>query len=195
MDEGLETEVKFAAQTLEKVRHGLVTAGAELRQPRTFEINLRLDDSQGSLRAAGKVLRLRQDASAWLTLKLPLGPWGTQAKTLREMEVEVSDLQVAHKILNGLGFGVWFRYEKYRESYKLGTTEVSLDELPFGRFVEIEGSLEGIEEAMALLGLPDAERITAGYYTLFHEAKDRLGLALEDCTFAGWAEASEGNPV
>lgn len=195
MGDGLETEVKFAVHSLAPVRERLLTAGAELIQPRTLEVNLRLDDSQGSLRGAGKVLRLRRDAFAWLTLKLPVGPWDTQAKTLREIEVKVSDLEAAHEILTELGYRVWFTYEKVRESYCLDRTEVSLDELPFGCFVEIEGSLEDIAEATALLGLPDAQRITAGYFTLFQRVKDQSGLNFDDCTFANWRGVNTGGSV
>jgi adenylate cyclase class 2 len=190
MGDGLETEVKFAAQRLAPVREQLLAAGAELVQPRTLEVNLRLDDAQGGLLAAGKVLRLRQDSSARLTLKLPVGPWGTQAKTLRELEVELGDLEVAREILAELGFHTWFTYEKYRESYHLAGTEVSLDELPFGSFVEIEGSLEAIAEVTSLLGLTDAGRITSGYFMLFQGAKERLGLPFDDCTFANWRGVS-----
>lgn len=195
MGDGLETEVKFAVRELAPVRERLRAAGAELVQPRTFEINLRLDDAQGVLLAAGKVLRLRQDSSARLTLKLPVGPWGTQAKTLRELEVELGDFEVAREILAELGFHTWFTYEKYRESYHLAGTEISLDELPFGSFVEIEGSLEAIGEVAPLLGLGDARRITSGYFMLFQGAKERLGLPFDDCTFANWRDLSGGESV
>jgi adenylate cyclase class 2 len=195
MGDGLETEVKFAAQTLVPVRERLLAAGAELVQPRTFELNLRLDDAQGGMLATGKVLRLRRDSSAWLTLKLPVGPWGTQAKTLRELEVELNDFDIAREILAELGFHTWFTYEKYRESYHLTGTEISLDELPFGSFVEIEGSLEAIREVTPLLGLAEAQPITSGYFMLFQEAKQRLGLPFDDCTFANWRRLREGESV
>jgi adenylate cyclase class 2 len=163
-----------------------MAAGAELVQPRVLEVNLRFDDPQDGLQRTGRVLRLRQDSRAWLTLKLPVGPWGTQAKTLRELELEVSDLKTARQILVELGFRVWFIYEKVRESYHLGEVEVSLDRLPFGSFVEIEGTLEQIAAAVEFLGLGDAERITTGYVTLFREARDRLNLPFDDCTFENW---------
>ena len=131
MSDKLETEVKFAVEELAGVRERLLAAGAELVRERVLEVNLRFDNPWNGLRAAGKVLRLRRDDRVRMTLKLPVGPWGTQAKTLREIELEVSDLTIARQLLVELGFHSWFVYEKYRENYHLGGTEISLDELPF----------------------------------------------------------------
>lgn len=191
MSDKLEIEVKFAVEELAAVRERLLTAGAELLRERVLEVNLRFDNPWNGLRAAGKVLRLRRDDRVRLTLKLPVGPWDTQAKTLRELELEVSDLTVARQLLVELGFHIWFIYEKYRESYHLGGTEISLDELPFGSFVEIEGSLEQIGAVVDILGLESSKRITAGYVSLFYEVKDRLNLPFDDCTFAAWSDHEE----
>jgi len=187
----LETETKFAVDDLAPVREALLAAGAELVHPRTLEVNLRLDNAAGDYRLLGKVLRLRKDSCARLTLKLPAGPWGTEAKTLRELEVEVSDFDTTQQILAELGFKPWFTYEKYRESYELAGTEISLDQLPFGSFVEIEGSLEQINQVAGRLGLLDEKRITAGYASLFYQIKQQLNLPFTDCTFANW-EKQEG---
>ena len=191
MTDKLETEAKYAVPDPDAMRERLLAAGAEPAQLRTLEINLRLDSSGGELRAAGVLLRLRQDSHARLTLKLPVGPWGTQAKTLRELELEVSDLEIARQILSELNYHVWFTYEKYRETYSLTGAEISVDELPFGSFIEIEGSLEQIAAAAALLGLDGARRITAGYVTLFQEAIEGLDFPARECTFAAWSQYLE----
>jgi adenylate cyclase class 2 len=188
---GLEIEVKFEVGDVGKMRERLAVAGAELVRPRTFEVNLRFDDPGNGLRTAGKVLRLRQDDAARLTLKLPAGPWNDQAKTLHELEVEVNDFETTLQILVGLGYRVWFRYEKYRENYHLDGTEISLDEMPFGNYVEIEGPLPAIERAAERLGLADARRITSGYYELFQQAKKQRGLSIDHCTFEAWQAGLE----
>ena len=188
MSDHLETEVKYAVPDPAALRERLRSAGADLIQPRAHELNLRWDNPAGELRAAGIVLRLRQDNQARLTLKLPVGPWGAEAKTLRELELEVSDFEVARQILAALGFEVWLTYEKYREIYDLAGAEISVDELPFGSFVEIEGSLEEIAAVARSLELDGAPRITAGYGMLFLEARERQGVAAEACTFAAWQE-------
>ncbi len=187
---GLETEVKFAVADLPAVQARLFAAGAELIAPRTLEVNLRLDNPWDGLTAAGKVLRLRYyHPRTTLTLKLPAGPWRTNAKVLHELEVELGDFETAQQMLKALGFRVWFRYEKYRVVYQLAGAEVCLDELPFGDFVEIEGELGQIEGVAGRLGLLDAERITTGYLELFRQARVQLNLPFDDCTFANWEAA------
>jgi adenylate cyclase class 2 len=64
-----ETEVKFYIQDLDRLKTRLEELGAHLIQERVLETNLRLDLPDASLRAEGRVLRLRQDTAARLTYK------------------------------------------------------------------------------------------------------------------------------
>ena len=64
-----EVEVKLHTPDLERVREALEKAGATLTKPRVFERNLRYNSADGSLMAAGNVLRLRQDDAVKLTFK------------------------------------------------------------------------------------------------------------------------------
>ena len=187
MTDILETEVKFAIRDLAAVKQTLKAANAKLVQPRTRELNLRFDTAGNTLQAAGKVLRLRRDRQVHLTLKLPAGPWGERAKTLREIEVVVSDFDAARHLLEGLGYRIWLTYEKFREVQVLDGVQVCLDELPFGSFVELEGDLVGIDAAATRLNLPEDRRVTAGYVDLFFQARDRMGIPLQNCTFAEWS--------
>ena len=186
MNDILETEVKFVVRDLTAVKQALEAANAELVQPRTRELNLRFDTAGNALQAAGKVLRLRRDRQVHLTLKLPAGPWGERAKTLREIELVVSDFDAARHLLEGLGYRVWLTYEKFREVQVLDAVKVCLDELPFGVFVELEGDLEAIDAAATRLNLQEDTRVTAGYVELFFQARDRLGIPVQNCTFAEW---------
>ncbi|MBN1314272.1 MAG: class IV adenylate cyclase [Anaerolineales bacterium] len=188
---GLETEVKFEVGDVGEMRGRLAGAGAKLARPRMLEVNLRFDGPGNELRTTGRVLRLRQDDRARLTLKLPAGPWNDQAKTLHELEVEVGDFETTLQILVGLGYRVWFRYEKYRENYHLDETEISLDEMPFGNYIEIEGPLPAINRVAEQLGLAGARRITNGYYELFQQAKNLMGLLMDNCTFSEWQTGLE----
>jgi len=56
-----------------------------------------------------------------------------------EFEVEISDLTTGRHIFEVLGYEVITIYEKFRASYSLDNVELSLDEMPFGEFMEIEG--------------------------------------------------------
>lgn len=72
-----------------------------------------------------------------------------------EYETEVSDASETKSILQELGLHPRVIYEKRRDVWRLRSAEVVLDELPFGDFMEIEGSLSSIREVEMLLGIDD----------------------------------------
>ncbi|MBI3979942.1 MAG: class IV adenylate cyclase [Chloroflexi bacterium] len=163
-----EVEVKFRVTDLGLLRDRLAGLGAE-RGRRVFEENLVFDRPDGSLRAAGQLLRLRHAGDAvTLTFKSPLP--SARFKVRREVEVRVDDFGRGRAILEALGFGVAATYEKHRETWRIGDAEVELDELPFGTFVEIEGSESAIEAIAAALSLDMAEAIVKDYLQLAREA-------------------------
>lgn len=107
------------------------------------------------LRQTRAVLRLRRtDSKAFLTYKRRIQN-ETGVKEQIEYETEVSDVEATEKILENIGFTLSLVYEKRRKTWKLRNAEVALDELPFGLYMEIEGTLSAIFEAEALLGAED----------------------------------------
>lgn len=186
--DSLEVEVKFHVADLNLFRQRLVEAGATLHKPRAYEQNLVFDTADHYLRRRLQLLRLRQDTHATLTLKSPApADRDSEAKVRHELEIEVSDFDIAAAIFEALGFLPQIIYEKYRETFHLGSLEVVLDELPFGNFVELEGDENAIQEASAMLGLSWAERILANYLTLFATVRVRYGLPFKDITFDNFA--------
>jgi adenylate cyclase, class 2 len=98
--------------------------------------------------------------------------------------VTVDSFHRARAFLEALGYQVWMAYEKYRTTYALNNTLVTLDELPYGSFVEIEGPTpEGIAEVAGSLGLDWAARINDSYVALFDHARQTLDLAFRDLSF------------
>jgi adenylate cyclase class 2 len=91
------------------------------------------------------------------------------------------------EILEHLGFEAQQVYEKYRETFALDDVEVVLDELPYGNFVELEGSEEGIRAAAGKLDLPWEQRILDNYLYLMARMKKRYGLDFDDLTFENFA--------
>ena len=133
-----EREVKFFINDIKEIQKHLLASGAEIIKPRVLESNLRFDLPDRSLSAAGKVLRLRKDSQVRLTYK----DRATNEDVIserEELEIQVSDFDTAYALLTALGYEVSVRYEKYRTTYLLQNTEIDLDELPFGCFLEIEG--------------------------------------------------------
>lgn len=181
-----ELEVKFYVWDLERLERRLQEFGAHLIQPRIQEINLRFDTPDGRLGRTGQVLRLRQDSAARLTYKGP-GELREGARLRKELEFTVSDFETAKALFESLGFGVSLWYEKFRAVYELRGTLVTLDELPYGNFVEIEGAdPHSIHNVADLLGLDWEKRAPESYTGLFEGLRQRRGLEFRDLTFANF---------
>jgi adenylate cyclase class 2 len=182
-----ETEVKLYVPDLTAVEKRLEEVGAKLTAPRVFEVNARYDDASGTLSRERKVLRLRRDTRIRLTYKDEGGErTASNALSRYEAEVEVSEFDTMQAILEQLGYRPYMIYEKYRTTYEVEGTEVALDEMPYGNFVEIEGDDESITRALERLHLANAPRMAAGYAVLFENVKRNLGLHFQDLTFANF---------
>lgn len=180
-----ETEVKFYVRDLQKVRRRLLALGADLTSPRLLERNFRFDTPDRRLSAGGEVLRLRQDSHAWLTYKKALNSFEERT----EIETGVDDFEATRELLVALGYEPTLCYEKFRETFHLDPVEVMLDELPIGCFFEIEGpTMEAVQETAARLGLSWERRVRMSYMRLFELLSQKLGLAVQDITFATFAD-------
>ena len=186
-DSLLEIEVKFFVPTVEPFRAKLLELGATLGQKRVFERNLLLDTPDQRLRQAEQVLRLRQDNNVRLTFKSkPIHH--SEMKVREEIEMEVGDLKTAVLLFNRLGYQPQLVYEKYRETYHLGTAEIVLDELPYGDFIEIEGDEADIRRMAEAMGLDWNGRLSHNYLQLMHQLKQHHNLPFNDLTFANFAD-------
>jgi adenylate cyclase class 2 len=114
------------------------------------------------------VLRLRRAGErATLTFKRRL-PGASAIKQQREEETAVADPEAMAAILEALGFTATLIYEKRRQTWRLGQTEI--DVLPFGLFMEIEGranEIKLVERKLAMKGLR-AEHATYPQLTAKH---------------------------
>lgn len=182
----LEIEIKFYVPDIDSIRAKISSLGAELKDS-GFETNILFDDEEMRLTQGKKLLRLRQDSRCRLTVKAPPDDVDTtktnQFKIFREMEVGVSDFQTMIAILEQLGFYPRQVYEKQRETYLFNHTELCLDTLPYGHFLEIEGGKDDIRKAAETIGLSWEKRITANYMSLFATIQKQLSLPFNDVTF------------
>lgn len=178
-----EVEVKFLVRDLPGLAGRLQALGARVHAPRVHELNLRFDTQDGALTRERQVLRLRQDVNAVMTFKGP-SSLGDEVSTRQEIEFTVSDFTAAQHLLEALGYRVAVSYEKYRTTYELGPVLVTLDEMPFGSFVEIEGpNGADIRTAAAALKLDWDARSTASYLGLFYQFRAARGLTAKNLTF------------
>ncbi|MBI5945292.1 MAG: class IV adenylate cyclase [Chloroflexi bacterium] len=180
---GQEIEVKFFVRDLKKIELRLLELKAQLIQPRVHELNFRYDLPDGSMRTMGRVLRIRQDAVATMTYKGPsILTDGVFSRV--ELETEIGDFTTAQQILEALGYVKILAYEKFRAVYELDSFHIMLDELPYGDFVEIEGTDgAGLREMSSRLGLNIEAAVGAGYARIFEDYNMRHGHASSDLTF------------
>lgn len=185
--DNIETELKLYVPDLKPVAQRLEALGATLTAPRILEKNTRYEDAEGKIAAAGTVVRLRQDTRARLTYKEGERSVGEYGSSRYEAEVDVSDFGKMETILGKLGFHPVLVYEKYRTTYALDDAEITLDEMPYGNFVEIEADEDVIGRLVDTLDLQDARRMAGSYTTLFKIVKQNLRLEFTDLTFANFA--------
>ena len=184
---GQETEAKFYVRNLSRVKSRLDELGARLVQQRILETNIRFDLPGAPLRAEGRVLRLRRDTGTKFTYKsASTNEQGVLSR--EEIEFGVDDYEKAKRFLEALGYQKLVYYEKYRTTYESNEALIMLDELPYGTFVEIEGSIVEAIRAMAdQLDLQWNTAIATSYNALFDRARQSLNLTLQDLSFAEFA--------
>lgn len=181
-----ELEVKFYLTNLPALERRLQEIGAVVAHARVHETNLRFDTPEGELAKTLRVLRLRQDTAARVTYKGP-GELSGGVRLRQEIEFTVSDFNNARTLFEALGYTVYLMYEKHRTTYRLGEVLVTLDEMPFGSFAEIEGpDPESIAAVNQQLGLDWETRILDSYTGLFDRLCQRLGLNFRDLSFANF---------
>jgi adenylate cyclase class 2 len=182
-----ELEVKLYLSDLSAFQKRLEALGARLVQPRVHEFNLRFDTPSGDLARTSQVLRLRRDSACHITYKGP----GTDldgVRSRREIEFSVSDFDAARALLEALGYQVSVIYEKHRSTFLLDEVLVTLDQLPYGDFVEIEGPDAGnIRAASVKLGVNWEARIVESYIALFERLREVIKLPFRDLTFENFA--------
>ena len=180
--EALEIEVKFYVADLERMQRRILALGAESKG-RVFENNVRYEDENNTLIRKKSLLRLRRDAKTILTFKSSPPVASTEFKVFNELEVEVSNFETLNRILENLGFHPEQLYEKWRETLILDQTGFYLDTMPYGTFLEIEGSGEDIRAYAAGLGLNWQKRILLNYLEIFEIIRQTLTLNFNDLTF------------
>ena len=146
----IEKKYRLSARQREDALRRLPEIGAK-RKGEDFEVNTLY--SGPNLEMGICVLRLRRIGKRGiLTFKQRI-PSKSDIKHQREDETRVDDPDAMEAILDALGFEPALVYEKRRETWTLGKTEIMIDDLPFGLFMEIEGTepdIRAIEKKLAI---------------------------------------------
>jgi adenylate cyclase class 2 len=179
-----ETEIKLAVADARTARRLLRAAGFRVSKSRVFETNTAFDTPELGLRRAATLLRVRQAGGvATVTYKGP--PVIARHKSREELELEISDARAMGTIMERLGLGPVFRYDKYRTEYRQpGRAGIAtLDETPVGVYMELEGTPRWIDRAARKLGFAENDYITASYARLYLEWCERSGVRPSDMVF------------
>lgn len=174
----IETEKKYRLSELrrELVVFSLERSGAEF-VGREFEENTIY--SNDALKAEKAIVRIRKtDNKTLLTYKKRIQN-ESDVKEQIEHETGVSNPEAAEAIIAELGLKAILIYEKFRETWKLPTAEIVIDELPFGLFMEIEGSEDEIAKTESLLGIEDLETEHETYPRLAARLGEKKGSVTE----------------
>lgn len=163
-----EVEIKFALKDRAALVQKLEELGGERLYPETFEDNIVMD-RRGELRTKGALLRVRKFGRyALATFKGPVAFEGG-VKKREEVQTGVESFELAIQLFDSLGFKPVFRYQKYREVWRVRGTEVVLDRTPIGHYFEIEGPIELIREVAEALEMNMDSGIRQTYADLYRQ--------------------------
>jgi adenylate cyclase, class 2 len=116
---------------------------------------------------------------------------GRRHKVREETELVITDAAALQKIFEGLGLRGWFRYEKYRTTYKLPARLkwaqgllIEIDRTPIGTYVELEGPGAAIDRAANELGFAQSDFILKNYLVLYLEDCKKRGVQPTHMLFA-----------
>jgi len=185
----VEIEIKYHIPFPTTIREQLLRLDLRREGP-FFETNRRFEDAKSGLLRRNCLLRLRSANRCTLTWKSPPEKTDTEFKTLQEVEVEISDPEAMTQILSCLGFRAVQVYEKYRETFFFTDAQCCLDRMPYGDFLEIEGSRDAIRRISSQLGLDWHRRILFNYLEIFEMIKRSMALPFDDVTFTNFHDLS-----
>ena len=149
----VEKKYRLSEKQRDEVVQRLPKIGAK-RKGEEFEDNTLY--AGAGLDVGRSVLRLRRIGKRGILTFKERFPTRSDIKHQREDETVVADPDAMELILEALGFTAGLIYEKRRETWILGKTEIVIDELPFGLFMEIEGAeqeIRRIETELTIKGL------------------------------------------
>jgi adenylate cyclase class 2 len=178
-----EIEVKFPLTDRGALTRRLQEIGAHRLYPETFEDNIVLD-RRGELRTKGALLRVRKFGKyAIATYKGPMSMEGG-IKKREEVQTGVESFELAIELLDALGFKPVFRYQKFREVWRVKDVEIVLDRTPIGEYFEIEGPIDVIRSVASDLGMNMDQAIRQTYADLYRLARRTRSDLPENMVFA-----------
>ena len=148
-----EIEAKFVDVNIDDMRERLRKVGATLEQPMRDMRRALIEEPQHE--AEHSFIRIRDEGDkVTLTYKRHADNADAQIDSAREIETTVGDFDATVAIFEASGWHFKTYQESRRETWKLGTVEIVIDEWPWIQpYIEIEaGSPEEVQDTAKLLG-------------------------------------------
>jgi len=166
MEKYLEKEVKYQLDNpialIKKLKYqSAIFIGYHL------ERTIRVDKPNWELSDSGIFIRLRTGFKNTLTLK-EARKSDSEVSERREIEVEVDDIELCQDLLYSIGLTESLIMEKYRMSWRINDIFITIDELPFGTYSEIEGPIPSIKIVSDLLNFDFNNRIVLTYWEIYN---------------------------
>lgn len=136
-----------------------------------YEKTIRYDTIDDKLYNQGIFLRTKSGMKNVLTLKEKIND--IKGETLERLttEIEIDDVLKMQYFLKKIGLIDKFVMEKYRLYFVYDKVEITIDELPFGLYLEIKGDIKEIKKTAKLLGLKNVIKVT--YWDIYDKMKDK----------------------
>ncbi|HSI88626.1 MAG TPA: class IV adenylate cyclase [Pyrinomonadaceae bacterium] len=156
----IEKKYRLGEGDADRIAAALEEFGAE---PKGEDEEENIIFSSPDLAGKSAIVRIRRVGDRTvLTFKRRL-PGLSDLKQQIEFETGVADSEAMSQILKSLGLEPVLVYEKRRRKWQFRSAEVVIDLLPFGLFMEIEGSVTAIKEAEMLLEADLLEPVAETY--------------------------------
>lgn len=164
----IQKQVKFQIEDFDAISKKLIELEAVFIGG-FFEKTIRYDNDDQCLFGQGIFIRTKSGLRNVLTLKEK-----TSDNDLLERyttEIEIDDIEKMEYILSRIGFTNKVIMEKYRLYFKWNNIEISIDELPFGIYLEIKGDDKEIEKLSKQLGFKSKDMIIVTYWDIYDKIK------------------------
>ena len=171
MKDYIEKEIKIKiekpTEIIDKLRrNGAVFLGGAL------ERTVRFDTKNLDYEKNGKFIRCRSGFNNTITLKEKINDTTSGVRARKETEFEIEDMDKMEYILQALGLDYKRTMEKYRQQWRMNNVSITIDELCFGVYMEIEGEEAQIYKACEILGIDPNSKILVTYWDLWQEISD-----------------------
>ncbi len=167
-----EYEVKILDSDFDAIKQKLNELGGVCHQPRRLMKRYILDYADTKLQKSNAYIRVRDEGDRITTTYKV-----TESRSVagvKELEVEVLDVETLIEIYKKLGLVVHSYQETYRESWQVNGVEVEFDEWPWlDPYIEVEGENEkAVRELVSKLGYTWEQAVPGDVVQIYQDVFD-----------------------